>query len=103
TEDAIIEYNQNYIYIHRDGKILSQKKNITNEDIPLIKEVNLQECIVGEYIKLKNKSDKNMLLELLKSLINNNLIRDIYNIELKKEYVIMKNKDDIDIVLNLDD
>lgn len=102
TEDAIIENNNKYVYINKNGKILGEKKDISNKNIPIIKNVKIEEYNVGGNIKLKEETKQNRLLYLLEYLDDNNLKRDIDTITLEKDSLIMANKDGIDILLNLD-
>lgn len=103
TEDAIIESNNKYVYINRDGKILNEKDSITNENIPVVKNFEILEYNVGDKIKIKDESIKNRLLYLLECFNDNNLSREIDTISLEKYNLTMENKDGINILLKLDD
>lgn len=102
TEDAIIKTGKKYIYIQEDGLILSEKNDITNKNIPIIKGVSLKGKDINSFIKI-NDDNQDLLIRTLKSLKDNKMLREIKIIDIKKNYISMENIDSIKITMKLDE
>lgn len=74
-ETAIIETANSYLVINAKGKILSDKDNIGNLELPVIKGVSSENFVVGE--KFGNSLKDERLLDCLSSLIHNNLLSQV--------------------------
>ena len=102
TEDAIIKINEKYIYIQEDGLILSEKNDITNKNIPIIKGIDLKEKDINSFIKTNN-NNQDLLIKTLKSLKSNNMLREINIIDIKKNHINMESSDGINVIMKLDE
>ncbi|WP_270646543.1 cell division protein FtsQ/DivIB [Paeniclostridium hominis] len=102
TEDAIIKVDKRYFYIQEDGLILSEKNDITNKHIPIIKGIELKEKDINTFIKTNN-NNQGLLIKTLKILKDNKMLREIKTIDIKKNYINMENTDDIKITMKLDE
>lgn len=102
-EDAIIHYNNKYIIINKNGKILSEKDKVTNNDIPIISKVEVKKKDIGSNIELKDEFKQKGLLYLLECIDKNNLKRDIKSIELNEDNFEMINDNGIKILIKIDE
>lgn len=103
SEDANIHTGNSYITINNNGRILSERESLINNDIPVITNLDIEDYKIGSNIRLSDNNIKTKLLNLLDSIDNNNLKRDINSIEVNNREVRMINDDNIKISMNLDD
>lgn len=102
SEDAIIKDGKSYIYLGMDGLVLSEKKEITNNNIPLVNGLEIKEKDINSKVKINSDKSKYIILSI-DTLKKNNMTRKIESIKINKNIMLMKTDDNINVNLKLDE
>ena len=102
SEYAVIKEGASYIYIGENGLILSEKKEITNKNIPLISGIEIKNKKLNAKAKLNGDKSNDIIL-VIDTLKKNNMSRKIKSIKINKDKMYMKTDDNINITLKIDE
>lgn len=102
SEDAIIKDGKSYVYLGVDGLVLSEKKEITNKNIPLVSGIQIKDKQVNTKVKI-NSNKSNYIILTIDTLKKNNMSRKIESININQNTMIMKTYENTNINLKLDE
>lgn len=102
SEYAIIKEGASYIYIGKNGLVLSEQKDIKNKNIPLVSGIEIKNKKLNTKIKI-NSDKSNDIILAIDTLKKNNMSRKIESIKINKNKMYMKTDDNTSIVLKIDE
>jgi cell division protein FtsQ len=89
-ETAIIPYMGSFAYIDNNGIILKLDDEITNDSIPIVNGINLEDAIIGEKLDTGDKKLSSDIINLLNDCSKNDISSEIQKMQInnKKDITI---------------
>jgi cell division protein FtsQ len=89
-ETAIIPYMGSFAYIDNNGIILKLDDEITNDYIPIVNGINLEDAIIGEKLDTGDKKLSSDIINLLNDCSKNDISSEIQKVQInnKKDITI---------------